>query len=79
MRVEVMQRMREVEENAIETAKEMTDSELRKREQQYDVLKKHVDFCTKVGVVVSVITHYFHYYITTILHARGGGERHRDG
>jgi len=47
MRVEVMQRMREVEENAIETAKEMTDSELRKREQQYDVLKKHVDFCTK--------------------------------
>jgi hypothetical protein len=41
--------MRGVEENAIETAKEMTDSELRKREQQYDVLKKHVDFSTKVG------------------------------
>eukprot|EP00240_Pyramimonas_obovata_P003180 CAMPEP_0118958202 /NCGR_PEP_ID=MMETSP1169-20130426/62503_1 /TAXON_ID=36882 /ORGANISM="Pyramimonas obovata, Strain CCMP722" /LENGTH=635 /DNA_ID=CAMNT_0006906317 /DNA_START=131 /DNA_END=2035 /DNA_ORIENTATION=- len=47
MRREFMQRMREVEENAIETAREMTDGELMKRESQYDVLKKHVDFCTK--------------------------------
>eukprot|EP00959_Pyramimonas_sp_CCMP1952_P314015 6573419-Pyramimonas_sp.AAC.1 len=47
IRREFMQRMREVEENAIETAREMTDGELMKREGQYDVLKKHVDFCTK--------------------------------